>query len=181
MRNVIASIQLGGQERRVTVLCTDLKGFGRRSRDWRPARVMEFLNRCFARLGEAVEKRQGQLDKFMGDAMVVHFNTTRRQPDHALLAVQCAREMQRLWRAWGEPEAEGIGVGVGIATGVVAYGNLGTETYNELTVVGGAMNEAALLSGQAQGGEILISEGTKDDLGGQVPVEQREGWWRVAT
>ncbi len=179
MRNVIPSIQLGGQTRRATVLCTDLKGFGRLSRDWSATAAMDFLNRCFTRLGDCVERCHGQIDKFIGDAMLVHFNTTRRQPDHALRAVRCAWDMLQALRTWDDADAEHVQIGIGVATGTVAFGNLGTPTYNELTVIGVAVNEAALLSGRARGGDLLITQATKDAAGDPVRAEQQEKWWRV--
>ncbi|MFQ6133641.1 MAG: adenylate/guanylate cyclase domain-containing protein [Armatimonadota bacterium] len=180
-RNVIAAVQLGGEERQITALLTDMKGFLRVTSDLSPSGQMDFLNKHFERLGQVVEEHQGTLDKFMGDALLVTFNTGTRQPDHAERAVRCAWDLLLSLRSWGDPDAEKMHIGVGISSGTAAVGNLGTSTYNEFTAIGRPVNEAALLSGRAKPDEILLSKATRG-LAEEVAVvdeTQVEGVFRL--
>jgi len=173
-RNLFPAVQLGGEERQITALLTDLKGFFRATSDLSPVQRMDFLNKHFERLGEVVEKHEGTLDKFMGDSLLVTFNTQRRQPDHARRAVRCAWEMIASLRSWDDPDAEKMHLGIGLSSGTAAVGNLGTNTYNEFTAIGRPVNEAALLSGKAKPDEILLTKATQE-LAGEVAVVEQTG------
>lgn len=180
-RNVVAAIQLGGEERQISALLTDLKGFLRVTSHLSPAQQMDFLNKHFERLGQVVEKHEGTLDKFMGDALLVTFNTGTRQPDHATRAVRCAWGIMESLRTWDDPDADKMHIGIGISSGRAAVGNLGTTTYNEFTAIGKPVNAAALLSGRAKPDEILLSEATKRLAEDVAVVEdtEAEGVYRL--
>jgi adenylate cyclase len=111
---------------------------------------------------EIVFEHGGTLDKFMGDAMMALWGAPVTRPDDADRAARAAIDMQRAlvglnrrWRAEGRRILE---VGIGINAGEVFAGNIGSDRRLEYTVIGDAVNTAALLCARAGPGEILVGE-----------------------
>lgn len=155
------SLELGGENRLVTILFADIRGFTALTEGMEPQRVIALLNECMQLLSDAVDAEGGVVDKYVGDEVMAVFGAPAAQEEHALRALRAAVGMREAVaglndrrRARGEPA---IGLGVGVNTGVVVAGNMGAKDRLNYTVVGDAVNLAARLCSAAEAGEILAT------------------------
>ena len=142
-------VVLGGEEREVTVLFSDLRNFTAMSEKLSPQETLGILNRYFTRMDAIVEKHGGVVDKYMGDALMALFGAPLANPDNADWAMKAALEMGEalddLNRQWQKRGLPAIKVGIGINTDVVVAGNMGSETRLNYTVIGDGVNLASRL------------------------------------
>ncbi|HEY6958927.1 MAG TPA: adenylate/guanylate cyclase domain-containing protein, partial [Candidatus Limnocylindria bacterium] len=161
---------LGGEDRQVTVLFGDIRGFTTMSEGMTPAELLGHLNRYFDGMVEVVNRFDGTVNKYNGDNIMVIWNAPLEVPDHAKQAVQCAIEMQK-WiqseRAKGGPD---VSFGFGINTGRVVAGFLGAKGRMEYTVIGDTANVASRLTSSDIAGrdQIACSAETLGELGDDV-------------
>lgn len=139
-------VELGGETRVVSVLFVDLVGSTTYATAHTAAEVVAVLNRFFAVVVDEVDRHQGLVNKFMGDAVLAIFGAPVEHPDHAASALAAARAMAGRLAA----EVTEVGAGIGIATGQVVAGNVGHEQRFEYTVIGDAVNSAARLTDLAK-------------------------------
>ncbi|MBI1257948.1 MAG: GAF domain-containing protein [Chloroflexi bacterium] len=154
---------LGGQERTITVLFADVRGFTTFSEQLEPERLMEIINKYMSVASDSINLYEGVVDKYMGDAATGLFNTPlNAQPDHALRAVRAAYSMVYDVRALHEilPEDQRLFYGIGIHTGSAVLGNVGSQDRREFAAIGDALEFSKLLQENAQKGEIIVSAET---------------------
>ncbi|MBI3803402.1 MAG: HAMP domain-containing protein [Nitrospirae bacterium] len=166
------SLQLGGTRTEATILFTDIRGFTSLAERLDPPEVVHILNDYFAAVVEIVQKYEGTLDKFIGDAAMAVFGTPIRHDNDEERAVRAALEMnerfQLLKQKWvreGYPEIE---IGIGINTGEVVAGNVGSLKRLAYTVIGNSVNMAARIEklNKRYHTQILISSDTYKRLEG---------------
>ena len=164
------SLQIGGQERDITVMFADIRGFTGFSEKKSPAELVAVLNRYLAAGAEAVLEEEGTVDKFLGDAVMAWFNAPLPQPDHTLRAVRAAlnlRSAVEKLHAELPPEAH-LSFGVGIHYGKAVLGWIGTEKRLEYTAIGDSVNTSKRIQENAARNQILISgeayERVKNDV-----------------
>jgi adenylate cyclase len=161
-------VTLGGEEREVTVLFSDVRSFTSMCEALAPQEVLGILNRYFTRMSAIVEAHGGVVDKYVGDAIMALFGAPLANPDDADRAMKTALEMCEAldelnseWQVRGRPP---INVGIGINTDVVIAGNMGSQTRLNYTVIGDGVNLASRLEGltktQEYGARIIISSTT---------------------
>jgi adenylate cyclase len=156
-------IELGGEERIVTVLFADIRGFTTLSEQQTPSQTLNMLNLCFEQLCSAIEANGGVVDKFTGDAVMALFGAPVKHDDdavragQAVVAIQCA--LDRLKQDPRLPSA-GLSIGLGIHTGLVVAGNMGSQNRMNYTVIGDAVNLASRLESltKVYGVSNLVSE-----------------------
>jgi adenylate cyclase len=156
-------IKLGGEQREVSALFADIRGFTAMSEKLNPSQVVGILNQYLDGMTKVVFKYGGTLDKFTGDGMMVFFNAPSLQDDHAQRAVRAAVEMQEQAQRTGKARQESewaVEYGIGITTGEAVVGNIGSADRHDYTAIGDTVNLAARLEGKAERGQILISEHT---------------------
>ncbi|MCW2790550.1 MAG: hypothetical protein JWP56_2853 [Aeromicrobium sp.] len=148
-------IELGGETRLVSVLMIDLVGSTTYAETREPAEVVEMLNRFFAIVVEEVDRRDGLVNKFMGDAVLAIFGAPVDLDDHAGAALAAARTIASRLR----DEMPEIGAGIGVSTGQAVAGNVGARSRFEYTVIGDAVNAAARLTELAKDvdGGVLVA------------------------
>jgi adenylate cyclase len=119
-----------------------------------------------------VQRHHGTVDKFMGDGVMILFNTPLPEPEHALQAVGAALEIrERLAEFHQRLEADHrLGINIGIHTGPAVVGNVGTARIMDFTAVGDSVNLAARLCELARHSQILISDKTYTKLSDRVAV-----------
>jgi adenylate cyclase len=161
-------VTLGGEEREVTVLFSDVRSFTTMCEALAPQEVLGILNRYFTRMSAIVEAHGGVVDKYVGDAIMALFGAPLANPDDADRAMKTALEMcealdelNSQWQVRGRPA---INVGIGINTDVVIAGNMGSQARLNYTVIGDGVNLASRLEGLTKTPEyatrIIISKTT---------------------
>jgi adenylate cyclase len=144
------------QRKRLTMLFSDVRGFTRFAEQRQPEEAVEWLNRCLGLQAHLVRKHNGDIDKFVGDAVFALFGGE----DMAFDAVRCAVEIQRQMETLEVPGSVGLEVGIGIVTGEVILGSIGSHDRLDYTVVGNQVNLCSRLSAMAGPREILIADST---------------------
>jgi adenylate cyclase len=165
---------LGGEEREVTILFADLRGFTTLSEGLPPRDLIALLNRFLDRMSARIEAEGGIIDKFIGDEIMALFGAPVAQPDSADRAVRAALGMRAaLAELNAELAAEGrppLAFGVGINTAHVVAGNIGSHRRLNYSVIGDGVNLAARLQPLTRRAEfatdILISGDTRAALRG---------------
>lgn len=164
-------LKLGGEEKDVTILFSDIRGFTSLAEDLSPAEVVEFLNRYFSDVVRVVGEYDGMVDKFMGDAVMVLFGAPLSIGSEPERAISCALEIQLIVEEINrELTVQGkapLSVGVGINSGPVVAGNIGSQNRMEYTVIGDNVNLASRLEGlnKAYGTKVIVSESTRNAVG----------------
>ncbi|MHB8202648.1 MAG: adenylate/guanylate cyclase domain-containing protein [Desulfomonilaceae bacterium] len=169
------NLNLGGQEKTVTILMADLRGFTSMAEKLKPTEVVRLLNKYLSRMTETIENSRGVVIDFYGDGILAFFDgADSNVTAHALDAVDAAMRMQlALVTVSQENRAEGLpelSMGIGIHTGPVVVGNIGSEKRGKYGVVGSAVNIAKRIESIAEGGVILMSDQTYSVLGNQVEI-----------
>ncbi len=172
----IDTIELGGEEREISVVFADVRGFTTFSESLEPEELMTIINRYLSVSSDAVHLYEGIIDKYMGDAVVGIYNTqlNPQDDDHALRAVRAAMSMSYDIQALHEtlPKPFRLWFGVGIDTGAAVLGNVGSEDRKEFTALGQPVNYAKRLQEAAEPGEIIISEATYERVHERFDVER---------
>lgn len=158
------SLDLDGDKKLITIMMTDLRGFTNLSERMTPDGVVAILNNYLGIMVDIIQKYNGTILNFIGDAIVVVFGAPIWTMDHATIAVACAVEMQSAMEkvnAWNtERNYPEIQMGIGISTGHVIVGNIGSEKRTQYTCVGRDVNLASRIESYSIGGQIIISEET---------------------
>ena len=166
--------EVASDERRITVMFTDIVGFTSDSEQMSASEVAALLNRHFALLGRCIEETGGTIDKYIGDSVMAIWGAPERQPDmekracRAALAIAAAMEEDNAERRErGEPE---VRIRIGIHSGPALVGNIGFPGRVNYTVVGDTVNSAQRLEGLAKtipgddAVKIMVSAETADRL-----------------
>ena len=163
-------LRLGGEKRRITVLMSDLRGYTRFAEHGDPAGVMAVLNDYLGRMADIVIAHGGTINEFIGDAIFAVFGAPVQHVDHAERAAATALAMQRAMDALNAENAARarprFEMGIGLHTGEAVVGNIGSEQRTKYAVVGAAVNLAARVEGCTVGGQILLTDATREALGG---------------
>ncbi|MGH1366227.1 MAG: CHASE2 domain-containing protein [Calditrichia bacterium] len=159
-------LQLGGEERFLSVIFTDVAGFTTISEVLKPQELVVLLTEYLTEMTEIVFKYDGIIDKYEGDAIMAEFGAPVFYEEHAVNACLCALEMQekllvlgKKWRSEGKPV---LTCRAGINSGNMVIGNMGSKKVFDYTVLGDEVNLAARLEGanKEYGTKNMISEST---------------------
>ena len=169
-REETGRLALGGEEKRVTVLFGDIRGFTTMSEGMGPGTLLNTLNQYFDGMVDIVNRYEGTVNKYNGDNIMVIWGAPLEVQDQARKAVECALELQRFIvaeRAKGGPE---VSFGFGINTGPVVAGFLGAKGRMEYTVIGDTANVASRLTSSdiARRDQVAVSGVTLAELGDDV-------------
>jgi adenylate cyclase len=168
-------LKLGGDERELSIMFTDVRGFTTISEHYGKdvQGLTTIMNRYMTAMTQAILDNDGTLDKYIGDAQMAFWNAPLDDPDHARNAVKTAMQMLKRLDTFNEEiTKEGIpafGMGLGINTASVVVGNMGSTQRFDYTCLGDGVNLASRLEGQSKpyGVRIIIGPLTynhvKDD------------------
>jgi len=183
-------IKPGGFPRHGTVFFSDIREFTAKSENFTKVfgndasdKIVQWLNEYFTQMIDCVEKTNGVVDKFIGDAVMAHWGTayTAGSPrKDAFNCVKAALMMRKeLYfmnkdRKAGDPANPSIRIGCGINTGIVTAGQLGSDMRMEYTVIGDPVNLASRIEALTKplGADILISEDTWTLVGDKFITEE---------
>ena len=166
----------GGQERDVSILMSDLRGFTAKSTHMTSTDLITMLNHYFESMSEVIRRFQGTVIEFLGDGIFVVFGAPEELPlqGSASLAVGCAVEMQNAMtevNAWnrdhGYPE---LAMGIGINSGRCVVGNIGSGNRMKYGCMGEAVNLAGRMESLSIGGQINITEDTRKAIPADLAV-----------
>jgi len=149
-------LRLGGDTRTMTYLFSDIRGFTPISEQFKtdPQGLGKLINRYMTPMTDLVMRKEGTIDKYIGDALMAIWNAPLDVDNHAQLAIDTAMEMEvELKKLNKELKADGLmelGVGIGINTGDAVVGNMGSNQRFDYTVLGDSVNLAARLEAQTK-------------------------------
>jgi adenylate cyclase len=164
-------LSLRGEQKELTVLFSDIRGFTTISESMDSEQLGRFMNEYLTAMSNIVMAHFGTVDKFIGDAVMAIWGAPLNDEAHAIHSVQAAfamisklDELRPQWLARGLPA---IDIGIGINTGLMSVGNFGSEQRFDYTVMGDNVNLASRLEGsnKTYGTKIVISEYTRNALG----------------
>jgi adenylate cyclase len=165
---------LGGEERELTIMFSDVRGFTTISESFKsdPQGLTALMNRFLTPLTNAILARKGYIDKYMGDAIMAFWNAPLDDKEHQVNACNAALDMLERIDGLNQQRAieakEGghvffpINVGVGLNTGACTVGNMGSDVKFNYSVLGDSVNLASRLEGQSKeyGFPIIVGSRT---------------------
>ena len=167
---------LGGEEREMTIMFSDVRGFTTISESYKsdPQGLTRLMNRFLTPLTNAILARKGTIDKYMGDAIMAFWNAPIDDKQHQLNACEAAVDMleriEELNKLREQEAEEGgpaympLNVGVGLNTGTCVVGNMGSDLRFDYSVLGDSVNLASRLEGQSKEYGFPIIVGSKTAL-----------------
>jgi adenylate cyclase len=167
---------LGGEEREMTIMFSDVRGFTTISESYKhdPQGLTALMNRFLTPLTNAILARKGTIDKYMGDAIMAFWNAPLDDREHQLNACEAAVDMldriDVLNKIREQEAQEGghtyipLNVGVGLNTGTCVVGNMGSDLRFDYSVLGDSVNLASRLEGQSKEYGFPIIVGSKTAL-----------------
>ncbi|MFZ2406454.1 MAG: GAF domain-containing protein, partial [Methylobacter sp.] len=157
---------LGGQSVVCTTLFSDVRGFTTLTEQLGAQGTVSLLNEYFTIMVDCIQREEGMLDKFIGDAIMAVFGIPVNHNDDEDRAVRTAISMIRELQAWNIKRAEEgkmpVDIGIGLNTDTVVSGNIGSQKRMDFTIIGDGVNLAARLESACKqyGAHILVSEFT---------------------
>jgi class 3 adenylate cyclase/HAMP domain-containing protein len=161
---------LVGDNRDLSILFSDIRGFTTISEGMKPDDLVNSLNRYFSGQVDVIMNRNGIIDKYIGDAIMAFWGAPVKREDDAVQSVLAALDMIDGLKAFNEKQKE-LGkpefhIGIGINYGVVTVGNIGSERKMDYTVIGDSVNLASRMEGLTKmyHAELLISESLYNEV-----------------
>jgi adenylate cyclase len=161
---------LEGENREMTVLFSDVRGFTSISEGMDPKQLTQLMNALLTPMTRVIHKNRGTIDKYMGDAIMSFWGAPIADSEHARHALYAAMEMmhelkiiQQDFKQRGWPD---VNIGIGLNTGNMNVGNMGSEFRMAYTVLGDAVNLGSRLEGLTKnyGVNIIVSETTRAEI-----------------
>ena len=173
-------LQLGGEDKELTVLFSDIVNFTPLSEGLKADELVEILNEYFDEMSQVVFAYDGTLDKFIGDAIMAFWGAPVSDEKHAEKAVLAAIDMQKraaLLRKKWKQESNGwppIHLRIGISTGNVVVGNIGSKERFDYTIIGDSVNVGARIESinKQYRTNILLSQYTAEHLPDSIPLRE---------
>jgi len=170
------TLALRADERTVSVMFSDLVGFTPMSATLSPGELIALLNDYFDVMCPIVVAHAGDIDKFIGDAIMAVFDEVRGKPPSAERAVRAGLAMQAAMPAFNRGRSPALAMRIGINTGPVVRGDLGARVVRrDYTVIGDAVNHANRYESRCPPGGVLVSAATRAVLGPRARVTELPG------
>ncbi|PXX42901.1 adenylate cyclase [Aquitalea magnusonii] len=170
------SYKMHGQNKELSVMFTDIRGFTSLAEHMPAEELGRLLNRLMDLQTKVINQHLGTIDKFIGDAVMAFWNAPLDDPAHARHAIDAALELQEAMKHFnqqntlqGLPELQ---IGIGINTGPAVVGDMGSSLRRAYTAIGDSVNLAARLEGQTKNYNvpILIGETTASRLADEIDL-----------
>ncbi|MDA9407767.1 MULTISPECIES: CHASE2 domain-containing protein [unclassified Bradyrhizobium] len=167
-------VVLGGEEREMTIMFSDVRGFTTISESYKhdPQGLIALMNRFLTPLTDVIIEQKGYVDKYMGDAIMAFWNAPLDDAEHQVHACEAAIQMLEkidvVNREREQEAADGghvyipLNVGIGLNTGIGVVGNMGSDLKKNYSVLGDSVNLASRLEGQTKeyGFPIIVGSRT---------------------
>jgi adenylate cyclase len=169
--------RLGGQKRWVAVMMSDVRGFTALCDGLSPEQTISIINRYLSGLIEVIRKHHGIIVDFLGDAVLVFFDSSELPiAEAARKAVCCALDLRQATDDFNQTMREeglpALETAFGLNAGEVVVGNIGSQTRTKYGIVGGPVNLTSRIQAQAEGGEILVSQSIQDLLSDDLNISR---------
>lgn len=171
-------LQLGGTKKEVTVFFSDIRDFTKFSEGHTPEEVVDMLNEYFQIMVGIINRNNGIVDKFIGDAIMAVWGAPTPHEDDSVKAVGACVEMRQALEKLNEARIERgqvpIKIGIGLHRGYAISGTIGSDERMEYTVIGDAVNQAARIeaSTKAFGTDLLLSDSLAEDVKEKFIIEE---------
>jgi adenylate cyclase len=164
---------LGGEERRMTILFSDVRGFTTISEHYKddPQGLTRLMNRFLTPLTDAILERKGTIDKYIGDAIMAFWNAPVVDDEHEANACDAALEMLARAEALNivlrqEAQANGdvympLRIGIGLNSGPCVVGNMGSDFKFNYSVLGDTVNLASRLESRTKDYRLSLVIGSR--------------------
>ncbi|MBN1425765.1 adenylate/guanylate cyclase domain-containing protein [Candidatus Fermentibacteria bacterium] len=175
-------VRLKGEQREITVLFCDIRGFTTFSETKAPEDVVAILDEFLSAMVDVVFAHGGTLDKFLGDGMMVFYGAPGALPDHAeravLTGLAMLHKLEELNARWIVRNWPALRLGVGINTGPAIVGSIGSKERMEYTAIGDTVNTASRVQALNKELEtsILVTGATVESVGGNLCFTPRGSW-----
>lgn len=167
-------LKLGGEEREMTIMFSDVRGFTSISESYKhdPQGLITLMNRFLTPLTNVIREHRGTIDKYMGDAIMAFWNAPLDDIKHEINACEAAvgmlEKIDEVNREREREAADGghayipLNVGIGLNTGIGVVGNMGSDKKFNYSVLGDSVNLASRLEGQTKeyGFPIIVGSRT---------------------
>lgn len=176
-------LKLGGEQREITVMFTDVRGFTTIAEQFDPQGLAVFMNRFLTPMTDIILEARGTVDKYMGDNIMAFWNAPLALAQHPRHACEAALAMTRRlaalnveWRREAHEQGRNhipVMIGIGINTGMASVGNFGSTQRFAYTLLGDSVNLASRLEGQCKTYAVgaILGEATAKTVTGFALVE----------
>ncbi len=184
VRQIAASpdkLELGGEDREMTVLFCDIRGFSRISEQFAPNEVIDFLTAFLTPMCDILLANKATVDKFIGDAILAFWNAPLDDPDQfrggARSALQMVAALDRLNRDMparkGQVWPDDVQIGIGMNSGLCCVGNMGSQQRLSYSLIGDTVNIASRFEGLTKqyGVKIIVGSALAQELDGFALLE----------
>lgn len=170
LSNSPEKLKLGGEQKELTILFSDIRGFTSISENLKPTEVVTLINDIFTPLSHIITDHRGMVDKYIGDAIMALYNAPIDVENHPTQACLSALLMQKeLTKINAYLHSKGLSevrMGIGINTDLVAVGNMGSDIKFNYSALGDGVNVASRLESETKPlkKKILISKSTYEKI-----------------
>ncbi len=168
-------LKLGGENRDISVLFVDIRGFTPLSESLAPEQVVDILNSYLKLTTQCIFRHGGTLDKFVGDATMAIFNAPFDTEDYIYKSVLTAWDIveggRKIEKQFVERYGKNVGFGVGVNCGPAVVGNIGCDFRMDYTAIGDTVNTAARLEANAPRSTVYISGAVYEQIKDRITAE----------
>lgn len=174
-------LQLGGEEREMTVMFCDIRGFSHISEQYEPQELINFLTGFLTPMCDILIGNRATVDKFIGDAILAFWNAPLDDPDQFENAARAALAMNaalgelniRMPLKDGQVWPDNVQIGIGLNAGPCCVGNMGSQQRLSYSLIGDTVNIASRFEGLTKqyGVPILIGSALAKQIGGFALLE----------
>lgn len=167
------SLVLGGENKELTLLFADIRGFTSLSEGLGAHELTEFLNNYLTPMTDVLMESGATIDKYMGDGIMAFWNAPLDVAEHRRKACRSLLDMQAALVEFNRAHGTSIAVGAGLNTGVCCVGNLGSRQRFDYSAIGDPVNVASRVEGMTKqyGLSNLISGSTAEGLDDMALLE----------
>lgn len=167
--------KLGGKRQEVAIMMSDIRGFTALSETLSPEVIIQVLNQYFSHMITIIQKYNGIIVDFLGDAILVFFEPFSTSIDDTIHhCIQCALEMQDQMKEFNDAmqnqDLPELKMGIGINSGHVIIGNIGSDIRKKYGIVGSAVNITSRIQSEAEGDEVILSQTAFDHVKNNVRI-----------
>jgi adenylate cyclase len=171
-------LSLEGEEKEITILFSDIRGFTTLSERLTPSQVTQLLHDYFTPVTQIIIDNHGTHDKFLGDAVMCFWNAPLDVANHEKHAIKAALEIIQLLPEINKEFEERFGVsleiGIGLHSGRCRVGNMGSDNIFDYTIIGDNVNLASRLEGLTKfyGVQLIVSETMLKNGAGNFSIQE---------